>query len=101
MNIIKNSVLLPGITLILLSGCANVQNNPLYSAWQERAYNAYGMPTPAPISNPFMNAVMPYSPNNNAPLTYMPNEGYISQTIPANAPASPAEQQYVAHYYGL
>ncbi len=61
MNIIKNSVLLPGITLILLSGCANVQNNPLY----------------------------------------MPQQGYISQAIPVSAPASPAEQQYVAHYYGL
>lgn len=101
MNIIKNSALLPGITLILLSGCANVQNNPLYMAWQDRAYSAYGMPAPAPTSNPYMSATMPYYPSNNAPLAYMPQQGYISQAIPVSAPASPAELQYIARYYGL
>lgn len=93
-----NRVLLPTFALLLLSGCASVQNHPLYSAWQERAYGAYGLPVPASNSNPFMDAVMPYNFNNGNGLSYRPQEGRVSRTAEV---MSQAEQQYISQYYSL
>jgi hypothetical protein len=83
MKMIKNSALLFGTILIAVSGCANVESSPLYSAWQNQAYGAYGMSPPAPQSSPFMNTMMP------------PQTGYTYR------PVSQPEQRYVASYYGL
>ncbi len=97
MKMIKNSALLFGTILIALSGCANIQSSPLYSAWQNQAYAAYGMQSPGMSVNPYMNAVIS-SPTGYA---YMPERGYISQPLTVSMPVSQAEQQYVASYYGL
>ncbi|MBU0653639.1 MAG: hypothetical protein KJ914_00740 [Gammaproteobacteria bacterium] len=97
-----NRVLLPTYTLLLLSGCTSVQNHPLYSAWQERAYSAYGLPVPATGSSPFINAAMPYKFNNGNGLNYMPQEGYLTRTSDMVVPvASYAEHQYIASHYSL
>ncbi len=55
-----SKVLWSVLTVSSLSGCTTVQQHPLYSMWQERAYGAYGMPVPAPYVSPFMTTEMPY-----------------------------------------
>lgn len=96
MKIIKNSVLLLCVSMGILSGCTTIENSPLYAAWQDQAYGAYGMQAPG-LSGNYMKAVIS-SPTGYA---YMPERGYISQPITVSAPVSRAEQLYVASYYGL
>ena len=89
MKTIKNSVLLWAFALTPLAGCTSVQSHPLYSLWQAQAYGMYGMqPNAAP-------GVM------RTPLTYMPQQGYISPVVTVSAPVSGVERRYVADHYGL
>ncbi len=99
----RNRVLPPTLMLLLLSGCASVQNHPLYSAWQERAYSAYGMPVPAPTQNPYMNTTMPYQFSNRYGLGLRLQRGYTGRTFTvSDTPRlSSGEQQYIAQYYAL
>ena len=88
MKTIKNSVLLWAVALLPLAGCTGVQSHPLYSAWQAQAYGMYGMQP---------NAVGVI----HAPLTYMPQQGYISAVVTVSSPVSSVERRYVAAHYGL
>ena len=88
MKTIKNSVLLWAVALLPLAGCTSVQSHPLYSAWQAQVYGMYGMqPNAVGVTR--------------APLTYMPQQGYISPVVTVSAPMSGGERRYVAAHYGL
>ncbi|MBJ6611476.1 MAG: hypothetical protein JG718_14035 [Candidatus Thiothrix moscowensis] len=98
----KNSVLLSILALLPLFGCASVQNHPVYSAWQEKAYSAYGMPVPAPGAVPFMSATMPSRSYTERGSSYRLQHGYTGRTLRVSAPVvSAAEQNYIAQHYSL
>lgn len=95
MKTIKNNVLVMGASLLSLAGCANIQNHPLYSAWQEQAYGVYGMQPNVMVSPA-------YQQQPSGALVYMPQQGYVSPpAITVSAPVSRDEQRYIATYYGL
>lgn len=96
MKIKTVSVLWTLLTVAIVPGCASVQENALYSMWQERAYGAYGMPVPTPAASPFMSAAMPYSPTVSSPLyTVSAPLLNVSRTV------SEQEDKFIAQYYSL
>lgn len=76
------------LTVSLLSGCTTVQQHPLYSMWQERAYGAYNMPVPAPYVSPFMTTEMPYGAAQGA------GTGAVMSV-------STQEAKFISEYYSL
>jgi len=90
------SVLWTLLAAALLPGCANVQENSLYSMWQEHAYSAYGMPVPAAPVSPFMSTTMPYrSVLTNPPDAISASLVNVSRTVSAQ------EDKFIAQYYSL
>ena len=90
------SVLWTLLTVATLPSCASVQENSLYSMWQEHAYSAYGMPVPAASVSPFMSAAMPYKPMLTNPLdTVSASLVNVSRTVSAQ------EDKFIAQYYSL
>lgn len=90
------SVGLALLAVASLPGCATVENNILYSKWQEQAYRAYGMPVPPKSSSPFMSAVMPYRPTLGNPM-----DAVSASLLNVSRTISAQEQQFVAQYYSL
>jgi hypothetical protein len=96
MKIKTVSVLWTLLTVAIVPGCASVQENSLYSMWQEHAYSAYGMPVPAAPVNPFMSAAMPYQPALTSPMdTVSTSLLNVSRTV------SEQEDKFIAQYYSL
>ncbi|SDZ82951.1 hypothetical protein SAMN05660964_00326 [Thiothrix caldifontis] len=96
MKIRRNSVLWALVAMVLLPGCTTMQENSLYSMWQERAYGAYGMPVPTASTSPFMSAAMPYRPVLSNPLDTVSGALLnVSRTV------SEQETQFISQYYSL
>ena len=90
------SVLWALLAVASLPGCATVENNMLYSKWQEQAYRAYGMPVPPKSSSPFMSAVMPYRPTLGNPL-----DTVSASMINVSHAVSSQEEKFISQYYSL
>lgn len=89
------------LAVALLPGCAALQDSPLYSMWQERAYSAYGMPVPAPTANPFMTAAMPYRPSNGGVLGEGTIPGSLIGVSRVVSKQSQQEENFIKEYYSL
>ncbi|TXH68955.1 MAG: hypothetical protein E6Q83_11600 [Thiothrix sp.] len=92
----------------LLTGCSNIQSNPVYQTWERQAYAAYHVSLPGPadgvVPNFFRTVAVPgmqVAPKHSVPRAY--NLAGSSMPQPQAAPVimPMQEQQYIADFYGL
>ncbi len=92
----------------LLTGCSNIQSNPVYQTWERQAYAAYHVSLPGPadgvVPNFFRTVAVPgmqVAPQRSATQAYTVarNNALQPQSAPMVVPMQ--EQQYIADFYGL